>query len=87
MSSGTSTREEAMRLLEEERRKTVEMRNKYELEIKELRDQVGLQQLMGSREAVSKVHVSTCAVFLLFLLHLVIGSHERQHNFLTLTKK
>ena len=66
MSSGTSTREEAMRLLKEERRKTEEMRSKYERQIKELLDQMGLQQRMGSGEAVSKVHVSACAVFLLF---------------------
>ena len=63
MSSGTSTREEAMRLLKEERRKTEEMRSKYERQIKELLDQMGLQQRMGSGEGLSKVHVSVCAVF------------------------
>jgi hypothetical protein len=66
MSSGTSTREEAMRLLKEERRKREEMQSKFEREIKELRDQMGLQQRMGSGEALSKVHVSECAVFSLF---------------------
>jgi hypothetical protein len=40
-----------------------EMRGKYERKIKKLLDQRGLQQRMGSGEALSKVHVSACAVF------------------------
>jgi hypothetical protein len=78
--------EEAMRMLKEERRKTEEMRSKYERQIKELLDQMGLQQRMGSGEGLSKVHVSVCAVFLLFFSHLVIGSHEREGQLLTGTK-
>jgi hypothetical protein len=81
MSSDTS----AVRLLEEERQKRVEDQKKSaefermfneerqkRVEVQKKYDQMGLQQRMVSREALSsKVHVSvsTCAVFFA-ILHL-----------------